>query len=352
MEQLNLLAAALGLATLAGINLYLTVFVSGLAIHFHWITLSPQYQSLEILGNPWIIAIAGILYFLEFFADKIPWVDSIWDAVHTVIRPIGGALLAIQVLGHPNPVFAVVVGLLAGGTSLASHTAKATTRLTANSSPEPFSNIALSVGEDVAVVGGLALIYHNPIVALSIFAIAIVAFFYFAPRILRAAKARIWLAWKKLNGPADFNLPAKLPIVLPSDLAGIFSKQNILGETTAWAVPCLSGRSGKIPTNLSGALVAMNEEPRKILFVARKGRRPFLHAIDLDGMIIAREPKFLSENLIIAPDSGKGSRYLFLFPRSSAHEVEQIVEDLRQRLGRRGPAGLESRLEQTAGATN
>src|SRR5436305_5468556 len=152
-ERLDLLAVALGMAALAGINLYLTVFATGLAIHFHWITLAPQYQSLEILGNPWIIGIAGLLYLLEFFADKIPWVDSIWDAVHTVIRPIGGAFLAIQVLGHPDPVFGVIVGLVAGGTSLASHTAKSATRLTANASPEPFSNIALSLGEDVAVVG-------------------------------------------------------------------------------------------------------------------------------------------------------------------------------------------------------
>jgi len=102
MNRLDLLAAALGLAALAGINLYLTVFATGIAIHFHWITLSPAYQSLEVLGNPWIITVAGILYFLEFFADKIPWVDSIWDAVHTVIRPIGGAFLAIQVLGHQD----------------------------------------------------------------------------------------------------------------------------------------------------------------------------------------------------------------------------------------------------------
>ena len=351
MNRLDLLAAALGLAALAGINLYLTVLATGLAIHFHWITLSPAYQSLEVLGNPWIITVAGILYFLEFFADKIPWVDSIWDAVHTVIRPIGGAFLAIQVLGHSDPVFAVIVGLLAGATSLASHTAKAATRLTANASPEPFSNIALSFGEDVAVVGGLALIYHNPIAALSIFAVAMAAFLYFAPKILRGIKARVWLIWKKLNGPADFGVPAKLPIVLPRDLAEIFSRQNVLGETTAWAVPCISGRSGKIPANLFGALVAMNEEPRKLLFVARKGRRPFLRAIDLDEASVAREPKFLSENLIIAITSGKGGRYLFLFPRSSAQEVEQIVEFLREQLGRRGPEGVESRLEPQASVT-
>ena len=103
MERLNLLGVALGLACLAGINLYLTVFVVGLAINQHWIVLSPAYQSLQILGNPVIVSIAGVLYFLEFFADKIPWMDSAWDAVHTIIRPIGGALLAIQVLGHSTP---------------------------------------------------------------------------------------------------------------------------------------------------------------------------------------------------------------------------------------------------------
>jgi hypothetical protein len=348
VERLNLLAVALGLAALAGINLYLTVFVTGLAIHFHWITLAADYQSLGVLGNPWIVTIAGILYFLEFFADKIPWIDSIWDAVHTVIRPIGGALLGIQVLGHPSPAFTVIVALLAGGTSLVSHTAKAATRLITNSSPEPFSNIALSVGEDLAVFGGLALIHHNPIIALSVFVVAIAAFLYFASRILRAMKAKMWLAWKKLNGPANFNLPPKLPIVLPSRLADLFSRQNILGETTAWAVPCISGRSRKIPANLFGALAAINEEPHKLLFVARKGRRPIVQTIELDEMTVAQEPKFLSENLTIAPVSGKGARYLFLFPRSSAAEVEQIVEYLHGRLSQHAPSGLESSLEPTA----
>ncbi|MEP6810982.1 MAG: DUF4126 domain-containing protein, partial [Chthoniobacterales bacterium] len=201
MEQLNLLGVALGLATLAGINLYLTVFVTGLAVNQHWIVLGPQYQSLEVLGHPAIIAVAGVFYFLEFFADKIPWVDSAWDAVHTVIRPIGGAFLAIRVLGHSSPVFDVLVVLLAGGTSLIAHTAKASSRLVANASPEPFSNIGLSLAEDVGVFGGLALIYYNPLLALGLFLCALIAFIYFAPKILRAMKAKIWLVFKKLNGP-------------------------------------------------------------------------------------------------------------------------------------------------------
>ena len=331
MEKLNLLAVALGLAALAGINLYLTVFVTGLTIHFHWITLAPQYQSLEVLGNPWIITIAGILYFLEFFADKIPWVDSVWDAVHTVIRPIGGALLAIQVLGHPSPAYTVIVALLAGGTSLIAHTAKAATRLASNSSPEPFSNIGLSLGEDAAVLGGLALVHFNPVLALVIFLICIGAFFYFAPRILRAMKVKIWLAWRKLNGPADRDVLAKLPQTLPTRLATIFGRENVLGETIAWAVPCVSGRGRRIPANLFGALVATNEEPRKITFVARKGGRPFTRPIDLEGSNVSREPRFLSENLVIFPGTGKGPRYLFIFPRPDAGLVEEIVHDLEQR---------------------
>lgn len=331
MERLDLLAVALGLAALAGVNLYLTVFATGLAIHFQWITLAPQYQSLSVLGDPWIITIAGILYFLEFFADKIPWVDSVWDAVHTVIRPIGGALLAIQVLGHPSPAYTVVVALLAGGTSLVAHSAKAATRLATNASPEPFSNIGLSLGEDAAVLGGLALVHFNPILALFIFVICIGAFLYFAPRIWRGMKVKIWLAWRKLNGPADRDVAVKLPSTLPSRLEPVFGKENILGETIAWAVPCASGRGRRIPANLFGALVATNEEPHRLIFVARKGGRAVARAIDLDGLTVTHEPKFLAENLVLFPDNGKGPRYLFVFPRPEASVVEQIVEDLNRR---------------------
>lgn len=328
MEKLDLLAVALGLAAFAGINLYLTVFATGLAIHFHWITLAPQYQSLEVLGNPWIITIAGVLYFLEFFADKIPWVDSIWDAVHTVIRPIGGALLAIQVLGHPSPAFTVIVALLAGGTSLIAHTAKAATRLVSNASPEPFSNIGLSLGEDATVLGGLTLMLFNPLLTLLLLIIGIAAFFYFAPKILRAMKAKIWLAWKKLNGPPDRQVPVRLSATLPTRLASVFDRENLLGETIAWTARCISGRGKGIAANLFGALVATKEEPRKIIFVTPKSAR----RIDLEGSTVRREPGFLSENVVISPANGKGPRYVFVFPRSDVAVIEQILHDLQERL--------------------
>jgi hypothetical protein len=126
-----------------------------------------------------------------------------------VIRPIGGALLAIQVLGHPSPVFTVIVALLAGGTSLITHTAKAATRLATNTSPEPVSNIGLSLGEDVAVLGGLTLMQFHPLLALIIFLIVMGAFFYFARRILRSIKRRIGMNRKKLDEPADRNVPVQ-----------------------------------------------------------------------------------------------------------------------------------------------
>jgi len=118
---------------------------------------------------------------------------------------------------------------------------------------------------------------------------------------------------------------------LPGKLAGVFARENVLNETIAWAVPCVSGRGRRIPPNLFGALVTTNEEPHKIVFVARKNGRPFAQTIDLLGSMVAREPKFLSENLLIFPAAGKGPKYLFVFPRSGAAVVEQIAEQLRER---------------------
>ncbi|MGA7212831.1 MAG: DUF4126 domain-containing protein, partial [Terrimicrobiaceae bacterium] len=158
MDVLETLSVALGLATLAGINLYLTVFVTGLAVQFGWVILPSHLHDLSVLCNPWVIAISGVLYFLEFFADKVPWIDSANDALHTLIRPLGGALLAVLALGEADPAAKVIGALLAGGAAMTAHAAKAGARLIANVSPEPFSNIGLSLGEDAMVLGGLGLL--------------------------------------------------------------------------------------------------------------------------------------------------------------------------------------------------
>ncbi len=331
MDELKLLGVALGLACLAGVNLYLTVFVTGLAIHQHWIVLSPAYQSLAILGNPLILWISGTLYVVEFFADKIPWVDSAWDTVHTIIRPIGGALLAIRVLGQTSPAFDVIVALSAGGASLVTHSAKASTRLVTNASPEPFSNIGLSLLEDVGVIAGLALIHFNPVLALGVFVLLLAIILYLAPKIFRAVRVKLWLIWKKLNRPAEGEASSTLPTSLPSRYSSAFARENLLGETIAWAVPCISKRLRGVPANSSGLLIATNEDPAKLTFVARKGWRGRAQAISLQDCVANREPKFLSENLVLSPGSGRGPSFVFLFERGRGARVEQIVEFLNAR---------------------
>ena len=118
---LHTVALASLLAWASGLRLYLVVFSLGVAGYYGYVDLP---NGLEVLQHPWVIGAAGFMVVMEFLADKVPAIDSAWDAVHTVIRPIGGTLLAIQVLGHPSPAFTVIVGLLAGGTSLIAHTAK------------------------------------------------------------------------------------------------------------------------------------------------------------------------------------------------------------------------------------
>ncbi|MGJ8725224.1 MAG: DUF4126 domain-containing protein [Roseibacillus sp.] len=182
MDILEQLGVALGFATLAGINLYLTTFIAGLAIRFDWLSLASKYEQLEILADPWVIGVSGVLFTIEFFADKIPWVDSTWDLVHTIVRPIGGVLLALAALGELDPAISVIAALLAGGTSLTTHLAKAGGRLFINLSPEPVSNIAASTAEDGLVLGGLGLMAFAPIPA----------FFFFLLVVLAAG----WLVWK------------------------------------------------------------------------------------------------------------------------------------------------------------
>jgi hypothetical protein len=332
MEQLQLLGIALGLATLSGLNLYLTVFATGLAIQQHWITLAPQYESLSILSHPAVLIVAGVMYLLQFFADKVPWVDSLWDAVHTVIRPVGGAFLAIRVLGTPDPVYDVVIALLAGGVTMIAHGTKAGVRLVANHSPEPFSNIALSVGEDVAVLGGLALMARDPILALIVFSIVLASICYFGPRIFRALKVNLWLLWRKLVSPSADQAETELVGQLPAEHHIIFHAKNLLGEKIAWAVPCVSGAAKRIPGNVFGYLVATIEDHGKIWFVGKRGWSKFAEELDLTTYKVVHEPKFLSENVVLYSLERK-PKYLFLFDRTQSAIVKQVVANIQERLG-------------------
>src|SRR6476469_4833909 len=165
MGAVQLIALASTVSLLAGWRLYLVTFVVGLAMKFGWIALPQQLHSLDVLANVWIIGIAGVGAVAEFFADKIAWVDSLWDTIHTVVRPIGGALLSMAIIDGGDPAWQVGSFLLGGGAALLAHAGKAGARAVVNASPEPFSNVILSTGEDVATAGLLGLAIANPVAA-------------------------------------------------------------------------------------------------------------------------------------------------------------------------------------------
>jgi len=200
MEPLQQLGLALGTAWTSGINLYATVAALGIAQASGLVQLPP---GLEVLGNPAVIAVAVAMYLVEFFADKVPYVDSGWDALHTFIRVPAGALLAARALGPTNPALEVVAALAGGGVALAAHGTKATARLAINASPEPFTNWTASVAEDVVAFLGVWAALQHPYVMLALVAAFLALSIYLVPKIFRGLRA----GFRKLFGGGAAGAP-------------------------------------------------------------------------------------------------------------------------------------------------
>ncbi|MBM2802893.1 MAG: hypothetical protein HW419_786 [Deltaproteobacteria bacterium] len=197
MGTIEALSLALGTAWTSGINLYATVAALGIAKQMELIQLP---QNLEVLGHPAVIAIACIMYFIEFFADKVPYLDSGWDAIHTFIRVPAGAILAARALGDMNPALELAAMLAGGSIALAAHGTKATARLAINASPEPFSNWAASVTEDVAVLGGIWMIFNHPLIMLILVVAFVALSIWIVPKIFRLAKRGFQALRNKMRG--------------------------------------------------------------------------------------------------------------------------------------------------------
>lgn len=191
LDTTHLLALAAALGWASGLRLYAVVFLTGLAGFIGWV---PLPAGLQVLQNPLVLAASGLMLFIEFGADKIPGVDSLWDAVHTVIRIPAGAALAAAVFGGDSATWATIAALMGGTLAATAHAAKATTRAAVNTSPEPFSNIALSLLGDAAVPAMLWLAWEHPVlffIALAIALVAMVALTVVLFRFLRALIARL-----------------------------------------------------------------------------------------------------------------------------------------------------------------
>ncbi len=168
MGIIEIIGIAGSVSLLAGWRMYLCIFATGLAMRLGAIPLPEHLAALDVLANPWVMGIAAVAAVAEFFADKVMWLDSAWDAVHTFVRPVGGALLALAIVDPADPAMQVIAFVLGGGASLAAHAGKAGARGVVNASPEPVSNIAVSSVEDVATAGLLYAAYEWPYVAVGI----------------------------------------------------------------------------------------------------------------------------------------------------------------------------------------
>ncbi len=212
MNAVRLLGTAMGLGFVSGLRLYSVVLTLGLGIRLHLIHLNPSLAGLDICAHPAVLGVAAAGFALEFFADKVPWVDSLWDSIHTVIRPVGAALLASAAVGKMDlsPAAQLVVILLAGGVAFASHSSKAATRLAANHSPEPFSNIALSLAGDAFVPAGTWITVKHPVLALSLVLGFMAIFLTLAPAVLRLLRlecAALFSIARKFAGNTEGRLP-------------------------------------------------------------------------------------------------------------------------------------------------
>lgn len=259
----------MGLGLVSGLNLYATVLTVGLGIRLGLITLNPEMSGLAVLASPYVLIAAGVIYLVEFFADKIPWVDSVWDGVHTVIRPLGAAVIGATAIGAVEPQTAVIAALCAG-VSLSGHSVKAGTRLLANHSPEPFSNIALSVGEDVLVVIGSWLALRHPAIMVTVVMIFLIAFAWFAPKAFRLMRVEY---------VATLALLKKFYLLAKQYVQSFGQRRKLAAVGSEFTVPVdVVGRS-------TAAVDDLNREdvPEHILHrldnkVGSRGRRLFIRA--------------------------------------------------------------------------
>ncbi|MBS0556434.1 MAG: DUF4126 domain-containing protein [Proteobacteria bacterium] len=188
MENLQSLALAAGLAWASGIRLYAAIFIVGLIGRMGWVQL-PEH--LQLLEHNWVLGVSGLLLIIEFVADKVPAIDSAWDAIHTFIRIPIGAMLAWGAMGNAPPDIQMAAALLGGTIAGGTHLAKMSTRAAINTSPEPFSNWTMSFSEDGILLGGLWLVFHHPLVFLVLLAVFVLLLIWLIPKLFRLL-AGIW----------------------------------------------------------------------------------------------------------------------------------------------------------------
>jgi hypothetical protein len=348
VDTIELIGATMGLGFVAGIRFYATILTLGLAIRFGWFHPGPMAAQLHILAEPMVLIAAGIACAIEFFADKVPWVDSLWDSFHAFIRPIGAVVVSAAVLGSFDPVLKVTLIILCGGVAFASHSSKAATRLLVNHSPEPFSNVAVSLAEDALVPFGVWLSLRHPQIVLGLVVIFLAIFFWAAPRVFRAVRLQfvafiVWLGAgehvKQIEASqenqeflASMNpeVAAALKVIAQHAAPIVASDAQKVQRALHLAAPAAGIRAAATDSirglgNSIGYLVIGGGD---LAFVARRGLRQRVHRIKLADMELARWKRGLLMNrLIVQTSKGEQAFYVFkdvAIPRVLAASRQEV----------------------------
>ena len=319
MDAINLLGSTMGLGLVSGLNLYATVLTVGLGIRLGLITLNPELSGLAVLASPYVLIAAGVIYLVEFFADKIPWVDSIWDGVHTVIRPLGAALIGATAIGAVKPEAAVIAALCAG-VSLSGHSVKAGTRLLANHSPEPFSNIGLSLAEDFLVVIGSWVALRYPAIMVAVVAIFLIAFAWFAPKAFRLMRVEYLATLALLK---KFYLLAK---------QYVFGERRSLAAVGGdFTVPIdlvtVPGAAGKGVKRLRHSVGYLQIDDDSLVFVTRRMFRRRHHRIERSAIDdVEFNKRLLFDRLIVRTGEKQQQFYFFKDIANRGNRAYEILQ--------------------------
>lgn len=308
MEIIAKLGSLLGLSFIAGINLYATVAVVGLCKKFELVHgLPPEF---DILANEAVLAVAILLYFLEFLMDKVPGLDTLWDSIHTVIRPLGGAMLAVLQVGEATPAMEVIVFMLGASLASAAHITKAGTRLIINTSPEPFSNIFVSLAEDAGVIGFsyLSLAYPKVSFILTLLCLALIGLFM--PLILRTIRMLFAALYFKMNSFLFQESAWTASRSLPYSLDAFFDQHRDPEEKFLWTGQAYAI---KVPKMSRHERIHVIITSKKMHFLHRHWTRLEEQVLSVAELVQSKSYRgfLLSRWLLKTP---KGDWMLYLYP--------------------------------------
>ena len=316
-DIIGLVGSTLGLGFLAGFRLYATILALGLAIRFHWFTPNETMAAMTVLADWRVMSAAGAMGLIEFLADKIPWVDSAWDSVHTFIRPLAAVAMAAMALGNVDPVGKVILALLTGGVALTTHSAKAATRFAVNHSPEPYSNWMLSAGEDLAAPLALWFISAHPGIFLALLGIFLAAVGYVAPGLVRQMRVELAALRSLINKWAGVAPTAKGSLTSTAAAEPKARQTWDLLHTYLDAIPLdiasKSGVAAGVRAVATKSLLGLNRSigylcfrDKKITFITRRWFKTMGHSVPYqDIKTVALKTGFLMDQFTIEDVRGQ-----------------------------------------------